>query len=1064
MIQRYLSLILFLFLSSSLYAENINHETGVSADDAVFEYEEVPVTVKMSRSWEFDSWILMMKDDNFFINIEELFKNLEIEYETSEDGFGATGFIERENRQFVINFKSKTIRLDGITHHLSDESLVEMGYLHISSASLERIFGISAEFSIRDLSLKLKANFELPRFKEMRLQQMRHNLSKLKGEEFNPDTVVARQYHFYRAGMLDWDFYATQSTRGNITNTLALDWGSEFLFGKMRVRTILPDRAKFVPQELYYDWHWVNNDNKIIRQIKMGKYANGEVGVPTDILGGLITNRSTTIRKATGSYELSDHTEPNWTVELYINGKLVDYTVADAAGLYTFEVPIIYGSTSIKIKTYGPSGEEREEMHNVKTPYSLMALHTFEYGIAGGLVPVDSVKTGNYLTEEYSYLKNENLAKSPKYAVANMLFGLTRKLTIGGGLEYSSSLKHFKYSNYPVYDMFVPFGHFTCQPFSIMQIHGKYSYANRLSGSMNLNLPAKINISLGYIRFIEPERSILEKPLDEKRAAISKSYSGDTFSGSIRAAYNQVLSYGNSSVHNLTTSLSNSIKRFSSNISLTGQKNDSLFTKLGALSLSYGLKSGLKISGNTSYDFDDEDFIQANVGLNTKIGKGRLSTRYSRLFSSKSNSYSLNYSHDFKIVRTNFRSSYIGEHVRFSESLGGSFAFAGDGHVKVDNRSVVDKSGITFYPFFDMNYNNQLDSGEKKLNTPLLKKNYYKTEINSLSRIGPVDLYSTHEVTFDDADLEYIGWQFPYKKFEIKVDPNQYKKVNVPIQVFGEVTGTIRGVPEYKWVSRSADTTLDFFYDDWEAPKPDYATLEILNYDVGNPVNYSDVFTKYKYIIEHSPDAIIRINTPRPTFEEPEGVLARFMREILYGLHVEQTQKWAKNIEEYLENVYDIPDENVVIGTTRDSVLYNHERFKLYSGKIVSISVTNALKIPLGTAITTDDTYQTINDRETLVGMNAGVIIQIFNKEGEKVGETTTESGGYFSYLGLRPGEYTIKVSEKQLERLNMKLYPDSHSVKINVSREGDYITDNDFIMINNDMIRNRKQREEVEL
>jgi hypothetical protein len=39
----------------------------------------------------------------------------------------------------------------------------------------------------------------------------------------------------------------------------------------------------------------------------------------------------------------------------------VDFTTADAAGSFIFNVPIVYGFTTLKLKYYGPTGEEREE-------------------------------------------------------------------------------------------------------------------------------------------------------------------------------------------------------------------------------------------------------------------------------------------------------------------------------------------------------------------------------------------------------------------------------------------------------------------------------------------------------------------------------------------------------------------------------------------------------------------------------------------------------------------------------------------------------------------------------
>jgi hypothetical protein len=65
--------------------------------------------------------------------------------------------------------------------------------------------------------------------------------------------------------------------------------------------------------------------------------------------------------KSTGEYPISDYTEPGWTVELYVNNVIVDYQTADASGFYSFDVPLVYGTSEVMLKFYGPYGEERVE-------------------------------------------------------------------------------------------------------------------------------------------------------------------------------------------------------------------------------------------------------------------------------------------------------------------------------------------------------------------------------------------------------------------------------------------------------------------------------------------------------------------------------------------------------------------------------------------------------------------------------------------------------------------------------------------------------------------------------
>jgi hypothetical protein len=1045
-----ITLLFLIMLLCTTTIFGVETKTGESKD--VFKYEEVPLTVRMGRSWSFDIWVLMTENGNYFIPIKELFKSLDIQYISNTTTNSASGFIERENRQFLIDFNELTIRLDGVTHQLNKELLLEMGEFYIDKTSLDEIFGIETSFKIRNLSLIINAKFELPRFKEMRLEEMRRNIDRLQGNVFRPDTIIPRERHIFRAGMLDWGVSALQTTNRTFRNSLQLDWGSEFLFGKTNVGVVLSDQSKFTPQGLYYNWHWVKNENKFIRQVRLGKFNGNEIGIHKSVIGGQITNRSTNVRKASGSYEHSGQTSSNWIVELYINNRLVDFTVADASGFYTFTVPIVYGSTSINVKAYGPSGEEQVQNQSVKTPHSLMLKNSFEYNIAGGIFPTYTSRTGDSLTEGYAYLKRDNLKNSPQYGIADFLYGVTRKLTIGGGVEAASSLDAFKYSQSPIKGMFVPFGNLSFQPFSKLYMSGYYYHNSRAGGAMNSNLPASINLGLGY------NRTLLNYPLEEsinidsKSVKLSKSYGRDRVSGSIRGTYaNSAFSNGNYG-HTFDGSFSNSIDRLNASISLNAHKNGIISTKRGLLSLSYGLGSAtLGVSGY--FDLDSSTVTLVTTRLSAPIGKGRFSANYSRYISSRSNSASLTYSLDFNVIQTRVNSSFSGNRdnmlATFRESVNGSMAFAGDRHIKMNNRQAVDRAGITFYPYFDNNYNSKHDKDERFVNVPILSKKNYRTTTDSISRIGLLNVNTKHEVEFNNDDLDYLSWQFPYKKFEIEVDPNQYKRVYVPIHVYGEVTGTISKVRHWKDplpFDAKKDTTLDIFVND--GPNPNPAILEILNYDSNKAVEYAKTFEKYKYLIDFNPDAKILINTPKDKFREPDGVIGHFIKSEIYKLHVARTKVWAQNIKKYLVDVYDIPSKNIEISRKRNKDLHSDPLFMKFRGKIISLSITNADKMLAGGEVNTNDTYETILRKSVLPKIGRGLIVEIWTKEGEKVAETETESDGYFSYLGLKPGEYFVKLSDSQLKELGMQQYPENRPMTINVSEDGDYIEDMNFIVI----------------
>ncbi len=1030
-----------IFLIVSLFCLVTNSYADESKASDVFIYEEIPVTVTMSSSWGFESWILMMDNGSYFIDIKELFTNLEIPYTEIDGGEIATGFIERENRTYKIDFQKMEIKYDGEKHQLEKGSYIDAGMFYLRDDILEEIFDIETEFKIRDLSLKLSANFELPRFKEMRLEEMRRNIAKIQGKEFIADTVVDRNRKLFAGSMLDWTASATQTTSGIYNGGLELVYGSEFLWGKFTAGASLASHSHFIPRGFLYNWHWVNNDNPIARQVQLGM-----IDLNNALVGLNITNQSTELREATGSYEHTGETESNWTVELYVNGKLIDYQIADASGFYTFTVPFVYGASAVQVISYGPEGQERIEERNVRAPYTMMMAKSFQYDVSAGIIPTVVTEESAQNYNEFLYLRKSNLMAAPRIVEADMRYGITNKLTVSTDLRYqlipysankpdSISSESFNYGAQLTYNFA-----------SWISMSAFNSDNKNIGGGLNLSLPARTTVSMNY-------NHTLSNKNYNARASISKSYRRGFVGGIVRAQYTST-----GDMHTINGHFSNSIKRFNTSISYNELRNRvSTTVQTGQVSLGYGFGAAA-ISTGCDVDFILKEPLSINSSFNTAVGKGRLGAKFNRNIVLESNQYSLSYSINFNTVKTSVRTHTVDDgSTSFRERASGGIAFSKD-HVKFDRRHTINGAGITLHPYLDLNFNNIYDQGDTTIQVPVLSSRVYRNSSDSLSRIGIIQAHTSHQIEFSNDYLDYYSWQFPYKKWEVDVDPHQYKNIDVPIHVFGEATGSVSYIPEYRMINPISDTTLDFFYLDIEEDKPDPAIEEILKYEHNMPVLNPLAFRKYSYIMEHNPNAIFQINLPQDEFEVEDGVLAYFMKGIIYDLHVEMTRRWAVSIKQYLIDVQGVPEENIIIGTTRNDDLYNNPRFLKHMGRLVSISVTQASKIPLGTSITSEDTYETILAKERVSGVGTGIMVEVWNNENEKVAETSTEFDGFFSYLGLRPGEYSLTVNEEKLNELNLRQYPDDRPVTITVSEEGDYIQNNNFILINKNMIRDMKR------
>lgn len=364
-----LVLLLLFFSTYTIYADEYIKEIYL---DPINSFDEVPVEIIVKGYLRFEADVIITDSEAAYINVEELFRKLGILCEADHTGNSLKGFIENESIRYLIDFNTKTITKGDRVIKSNNGIVKELGTIYIETSVLNEAFGLNMIFNFRSLSIKLDANFELPLVKKARLEKIRENVSILQSKnEVKIDTVIGRNYHIFKGGALDWSISSSQAEGQKIDNRFSLGLGSELLFGEAKVAFNYYDQTKFDRRQLYYNWRWVDNDNSYIKQAQVGKIGSQTIsylGAP--LVGASFNNSPNTVRKATGTYTISEYTEPNWTVELYINDVLVDYTQSDASGLYLFNVPIVYGYTTLKLKFYGPLGEERIEEKIMNTPYT----------------------------------------------------------------------------------------------------------------------------------------------------------------------------------------------------------------------------------------------------------------------------------------------------------------------------------------------------------------------------------------------------------------------------------------------------------------------------------------------------------------------------------------------------------------------------------------------------------------------------------------------------------------------------------------------------------------------
>ncbi len=741
--------------------------SSLLAQEDEMPFDEIMVFVSVPRVGGADVSALI-KEETIYLSVTELFSSLKIKNSYTPGFDTVSGFFINEQASYLIDRVKNTVTYRGKSFTIKDGDMVrtETG-LYLKSDYFGEIFELPCTFNVRSLTVVINTKLELPYIREMRIEQMRQNLRQLKGE-IKADTSYKSDHPFFSLGMADWSLTSSQQ-KGIKPNTRgSLNLGTVIVGGEANFNMNFDDSRKFSFKDQYYQWRYVNNNIKTVRQILAGKFATESyTSLNAPLIGGRITNTPTTYRGTYGSYKLSDFTEPGWTVELYVNNVLIDYKKADASGFFSFDVPLIYGNTNVKLQFYGPWGEERSKEQNITIPFNFMPKGVFEYNIAGGYVD-DTLKT--------------------RFGRVDFDYGVNRSLTFGGGVEYSSKLVGDK--------RVMPFVNTSLRLASSLIFSGEYVYGVKAGGIMNLQLPSELQMELTYVKYDKNQTALNTSYTEERKAALLFPLRTKKLTLFTKMALNQYL-LPQSKYTSAELMFSGSMYGVNANIA-----TNALFTKntdpvINTLfSLSVRLPGNTILSPQAQYDFSNSELVSAKAMLEKRILRsGYITMSYERNFRSNYTNIEGGIRFDLNFAQVNMSARRSGGRTQFTQSASGSLiADTKTGYIGANRRLSVGKGGISLYPFLDLNGNGEHDKGEPKIAGLNVNVNGGRVEYNekdTILRVFDLEPYTDYLLNLDAGGFENISWRLKSKSLSVSVDPNRFKLIKLPISILGEAAGTL---------------------------------------------------------------------------------------------------------------------------------------------------------------------------------------------------------------------------------------------------------------------------------
>jgi hypothetical protein len=732
----------------------------------VSEFEEITVFFQVQNMGGLDISGLI-RDQEILLPVSTIFDFLKIKNSLSSGMDSVSGFFLAPEASFLIDHVHQNISFQGKNYKLKKTDLIRTETnLYLSIRYFGEIFGLDCKFSFRSLSVLMTTKLELPVMREMRLEQMRQNISRLKGN-MKVDSIVPRNHPAFHFGMADWSVISTQDIGSKTDTRINLALGSVILGGEANVFLNYDTNEPFTEKQQYYNWRFVNNDRTYLKQTTLGKIGTDATSsIYNPVVGVKLTNTPTTYRKSFGTYPLSDYTNPGWMVELYVNNVLVDYKKADANGFFTFQVPMVYGNSDVKLKFYGPWGEERYKEQHINVPFTFLPPKEIEYTFTAGMVE-DSLHS--------------------VFSRGTLNIGVAKNLTVGTGVEYLSSVTS---------GTTMPFVTVAMRPVASMIVSGEYTYGVRGKGILTYHFAGNIEAELNFTKYKPGQTAVNYNYLEERKAILTLPIKGKSFSFYNRMTYDQIVLPG-SGYSTAEWLVSGAIYGISTNLTnyamFVSQSQPYVYSNL---SFSLRLPRGITFIPQAQYEYGQHELISFKAGFEKYLFKnGFLSLTYENNFKSKVQSLQFGFRYDLPFTQTGFTARQTNSNTSIMEMARGSLVVdPKNNYFGASNRTTVGKGGIVFSPFLDLNCNGKKDPGEPKvlgLDIRMSGGLASENDKDSTIRITDVEPYTPHLVELDANSFDNIAWKLKNKSFSVIVEPNLYNRIEIPVMVVGEATGTI---------------------------------------------------------------------------------------------------------------------------------------------------------------------------------------------------------------------------------------------------------------------------------
>lgn len=724
------------------------------------EYDQFTIKLNVDKLGTYDMEAIYY-NDHIYLPIIELFRKLEIYLNHSVELDTIQGYILNNENTYSFNAYSGKITFQSKEKVLTEDQVIStFKDVYFPGKIYQEMFGMTMDFNFRELTVFLRSDIELPVIKQLRIKNLRKNVSALNGE-VSSDTTVQRKWHWIRGAVLDWSLQSKENLKGENEQQFKSALGMEILGGELNCRSTIFRDSSIHFQSTLIKWRYVNDRIPVLKQIEAGNLNVSLSGQTISNFCGIkLTNSPYAARKTFGSYFIERKTNPGWDVELYVNGVLVNFTTADMNGYFNFEIPLVFGSSMIVIRYYGPWGQESMEEIQMNIPFTFTAHKHFEYQSSTGIT-----------TDTSRYLFNKT----------KLSYGLARWATLNVGYEYfkGNMLNPHIFS-----------GSLNAALGSNILLNYSYLYGSNHYLELLYRTKHNFVLNLKHRQYNRNQTIIQTRNLTESELNLNFPVWNRKLKINLRSSNRGI--YNSAGFSFISESaVSFFYKRVNTSFAFIGSQQSAL-----TWNTTVYLKKNWSIAHNSMYNVSNKKAMSSMVQLQKKFNKQFfVESGLTYWYTTKQIQANISMYFNFNFMRSSVSTTIQKKGLTSTQSLAGSIHItSGPKPVFASNSNNVGLAGLDVSVFLDVNHNNKRDKNEpliKNVSVAINRGKQLFTGNDTIHRFVSLEPYSSYLLTVDNNGFPSISWVLEKETWAVTTDPNQIKKIQIPVKPMGEIELTV---------------------------------------------------------------------------------------------------------------------------------------------------------------------------------------------------------------------------------------------------------------------------------